>query len=179
MIYGNQIRLRAVEHEDLPQFVTWLNDPEVTAGLLIYQPMSLGDEERWYQGMLARPADEHPLVIEIQDGEAWIMVGNLGLHHIDWRCRSVEVGIFIGEKALWSKGYGTKAMRLLLRHSFNTLNMNRVYLRVYENNPRAIRSYEKAGYVHEGRERQGMYKDGQYFDVLMMSVLRAEWKDED
>jgi hypothetical protein len=81
------------------------------------------------------------------------------------------VGIFIGEKTLWNKGYGTEAMRLLLRHGFETLNLNRICLRVFETNPRAVRSYEKAGFMLEGRERQGMYKDGQYIDVLMMSIL--------
>lgn len=178
MIYGNGIRLRAIEHEDLPRFVSWLNDPEVIAGLILYLPMSLGDEENWYQSMVQRPPVEHPLVIEIKDGDEWMMIGNIGLHNIDWRCRSVEVGIVIGEKSMWGRGYGTKAMRLMLRHAFNTLNMNRVYLRVYETNPRAIRSYEKVGFIHEGRERQGMYFDGRYCDVLLMSVLREEWKDE-
>lgn len=178
MIYGTGIRLRAIEREDLPRFVTWLNDPEVIAGLILYLPMSLGDEENWYQGMMQRPPVEHPLVIEIKENDEWKMIGNIGLHNIDWRCRSVEVGIVIGEKRLWGRGHGTKAMRLMLRHAFNTLNMNRVYLRVYETNPRAIRSYEKVGFIHEGRERQGMYIDGRFCDVLLMSVLREEWKDE-
>jgi RimJ/RimL family protein N-acetyltransferase len=87
------------------------------------------------------------------------------------------VGIFIGDKKYWSLGYGTEAMKLVLKHGFETLNLNRIFLRVYENNPRAIRSYEKAGYVHEGRMRQGHYQDGQYVDVLFMSVLRSEWEN--
>ncbi len=66
-------------------------------------------------------------------------------------------------------------MTLLLRHGFATLNLNRIYLRVYAENKRAIRTYEKAGFVHEGRMRQGVYKHGKYFDVLFMSVLREEW----
>jgi RimJ/RimL family protein N-acetyltransferase len=55
--------------------------------------------------------------------------------------------------------------------------LNRIFLRVYETNPRAIRSYEKAGFVHEGRMRQAEFKDGEYFDVFLMSVLRSEWKE--
>jgi len=66
-------------------------------------------------------------------------------------------------------------MRLLLRHGFATLNLHRIYLRVFEDNPRAIRSYEKAGFVHEGRQRQGEYHEGEFHDVLFMSVLRPEW----
>jgi RimJ/RimL family protein N-acetyltransferase len=66
-------------------------------------------------------------------------------------------------------------MTLLLRHGFGTLNLNRVYLRVYADNQYAIRTYEKVGFVHEGRLRQAVYKYGKYSDVLMMSVLREEW----
>ncbi len=70
-------------------------------------------------------------------------------------------------------------MSLLLRHAFNTLNLNRVGLRVYETNPRAIQSYRKAGFVEEGRLRQEEYRNGEYIDVICMSILRSEWQDND
>lgn len=176
MIYGSKIRLRAVEKEDLPNFVAWLNDPEVREGLMIYLPFSLVEEEAWFSAMLSRPAEEHPLVIEVKHEGRWQAIGNCGIHNIDWRSRSASVGILIGEKKWWNKGVGTNAMRLLLDHGFGTLNLNRIWLRVYEDNPRAIRSYEKVGFVNEGREREGHYKEGRYIDVLVMSMLRREWK---
>ena len=175
MIYGDNIRLRAIERQDLPRFVEWLNDPEVIQGLLFYLPMSLAEEEGWFENMLKRPPVEHPLVIDIHEGNEWVMIGNCGVHNIDWRCRSAEVGIVIGEKRLWGHGYGTQAMQLLLNHCFETLNLNRVALDVYENNLRAIRSYEKAGFTQEGRNRQAMYQDGKYIDILKMSILHQEW----
>ncbi len=177
MIYLGRIRLRAPERSDIPRFVAWLNDPEVRAGLLVSLPLSTADEEGWFENMLKRPMEEHPMTIEVRQGDNWLPVGNSGFHSIDWRCRAAEVGIFIGEKSLWNQGYGTEVMRLLLKHGFNTLNLNRIALDVYETNPRAIRSYEKAGFVHEGRRRQAMYKDGRYVDILQMSVLRSEWQD--
>jgi RimJ/RimL family protein N-acetyltransferase len=175
MIYGERIRLRAPEREDLPRFVAWLNDPEVRENILLYLPMSLVAEERWFEEMLSRPDPEHPMVIEIREGEGWEPIGNCGMLNLDWRNRSAELGIFIGEKSLWNHGYGTEAMRLLLQHGFNTLNLNRMFLRVFETNLRGIRAYEKAGFVHEGRARQAQYQDGRYVDVLWMSVLRSEW----
>jgi diamine N-acetyltransferase len=177
LIYGENIRLRAPERSDIPQFVAWLNDPEVIAGLLIALPMSQAEEEEWFENMIKRPAVEHPLTIEVREGDAWMMIGNCGFHNIDWRCHSAEVGIFIGDKHYWNRGYGTEAMCLLLQHGFNTLNLNRIALEVYRANPRAIRSYEKAGFIHEGCKRQGIYKDGQYIDILLMSVLRSEWRE--
>lgn len=177
MIIGERIRLRAPEREDLPRFVAWLNDPEVREGLDLYLPMSMVEEERWFENMLENPAAEHPMVIEIRVGDQWIPVGNCGFHVIDNRVRSAEVGIFIGEKKYWSQGYGTQVMRMLQRHGFETLNLNRISLRVYEDNPRAVRAYQKAGFIDEGRLREGMYKKGRYIDVLLMSVLRSDWEE--
>ncbi len=179
MIYSQRLRLRAPERQDVPQFMAWLNDPEVRTGLLISLPLSMAEEEQWFEEMLRRPAAEHPLVIEIRLDDDWLMIGNCGFNHLDWRCRTGEVGIFIGDKRYWNQGYGTEAMRLLLRHGFNTLNLNRICLEVYETNPRAVRSYEKAGFAHEGRKRQAMYKDGHYTDILLMSVLSSEWVDDE
>lgn len=175
MIYGERIRLRAVEKSDLPRFVVWLNDPEVIEGLIIHLPLSMAGEEDWFEAMRKRPAVEHPMVIEVQQGDDWLPIGNVGIHDIDWRCRSATVGIFIGDKANWNRGYGTDAMALLLKHAFETLNLNRLALDVYESNQRAIRCYEKVGFVYEGRKRQGMYQAGKYLDILTMSILREEW----
>ncbi len=178
MIYGQGIRLRAADQDDLPMFVKWLNDPEVRHGLMMYLPLSMATEQKWFDDMLKRPQDEQPLVIEFEDQGKWISIGNCGIFGIDWRIRSAEVGIMIGEKEHWNQGYGTKAMRLLIKHGFNTLNLNRIFLKVYENNPRAVRSYEKAGFFHEGCMRQAHYHKGKYIDAIMMSVLREEWQGD-
>lgn len=175
MIYGDRVRLRAVEKFDLPLFVEWLNDPEVSQGLAMFTPLSMAEEEDWFDGTLKRPVEERPLCIEIQEEDEWRLIGNSGFFSIDWRNRSAELGIFIGDKAYWDRGFGTEVMNLLLRHGFSTLNLHRITLRVFEDNPRAIRAYEKAGFVHEGRQRQAEYHEGQFHDVLFMSVLRPEW----
>lgn len=175
MIIGKRIRLRAPERSDLPRFVEWLNDPEVRQGLAHFRPFSMVEEERWFENMLERPGEEHPMVIEIRDSNEWRPIGNCSFMNIDWRNRLAEVGIFIGDKNHWNQGYGSEAMDMLLQHGFETLNLNRIYLRVFETNRRAIRSYEKTGFVHEGKLRQAEYQDGIYIDVLLMSVLREEW----
>jgi diamine N-acetyltransferase len=94
--------------------------------------------------------------------------------NINWRIHSAEVGIFIGDKTEWNKGYGTEVMRLLLQHGFENLNLNRIFLRVDEHNLGGIRCYEKAGFIHEGRLRQANFHEGKYYDHLIMSVLRSE-----
>jgi diamine N-acetyltransferase len=178
MFYGKRIRLRRDERSDLPKFVEWLNDPEVRRYLLVILPISQANEEGWYENMLKRPPEEQPFAIEIREGKSWRLIGNCGFFEIDQRSRSAEVGILIGDKSNWNKGYGTEVMRLLLQVGFATLNLNRIFLRVDRENKGGIRAYEKAGFVHEGCFRQGAYRDGNYEDVLFMSVLRSEWKPD-
>jgi diamine N-acetyltransferase len=180
MIIGHSIRFRAIERGDLPTFVTWLNDPEVQQGIMIHHPFSQAEEENWYERMIKNPIDQHVMGIEVRETEPeageeqWKLIGNLAFNEIDWRNRAAEFGIMIGDKKYWNRGYGTEAVLLLVNHGFNTLNLNRIFLRVFENNPRAIRAYEKAGFVHEGRLRQAEFRDGKYIDVLMMSRLKDE-----
>ena len=175
VIYGKRVRLRSAERSDLEKFLEWINDPEVTAGLMLFLPMSSVDEEKWFDNAMQRPQEEKPLVIDRKDGDGWRLIGNSSFFAFDWVTRAAEVGIMIGDKTVWNQGYGTEVMTLLLRHGFETLNLNRIFLRVYAENKRAIRTYEKAGFVHEGCMRQAVYKHGRYSDVFYMSVLREEW----
>ena len=175
MLTGKHMRLRAMRKTDLPYFVRWLNDPEVRRNLKIFQPMSMEQEERWYADILNRPVEEQPLSIEVNEEDGWTFIGNIGLLEINHHDRSAEVGISIGEKSYWNRGYGTEAMRLMVNHGFMNLNLNRIYLRVYATNPRAVRSYEKVGYTMEGNLREARYLDGEYVDVYVMSILKSEW----
>jgi len=179
MIYSHRLRFRAAEREDVPRFVTWLNDPDVRRHLSLIYPLSRAEEEEWFNRMLKSPAAEHVMVIEIRQGDGWKPIGNISLMDIQWIERSAELGLFIGEKEEWGKGYGTEAVKLLLRHGFQTLNLHRIFLRVHEDNLRGIRAYERAGFIHEGRLRQAVYREGLFYDMLIMSVLRDEWQDGD
>jgi RimJ/RimL family protein N-acetyltransferase len=178
MLYGKRIRLRGNEHSDLPKFVGWLNDPEVRRYLSKSMPISQAAEEQWFENMLKRPPEERPLGIEIKDGDSWRLIGNCGIFDINWRTRSAEVGLFIGDKSCWNMGYGTEVMCLLLRHSFETLNLNRIFLKVDLENLGGIRVYEKAGFIQEARMRESDFREGKYCDILIMSVLRSEWTPE-
>jgi RimJ/RimL family protein N-acetyltransferase len=178
MIYGRRIRLRKLEKSDFAQFVEWLNDPEVRAGIGMYLPLSQAEEERWYEKMLDRPSEEHVLAVEIRDGEGWRVIGSTSFFDFHWRSRKAEFGIVIGDKTVWNQGYGTEITRLMLKHGFETFNLHRIELRVFSNNPRARRAYEKAGYVLEGIQRQAEFRGGEYLDEHLMAVLRDEWKPD-
>ena len=174
MLYGERVRLRAIERTDLPTFVRWFNDPDVRQYLLMSEPMSMAMEERWFENRLNR-TDDYLFGIEAHVGDQWVHIGNNGLHRVDWKSRVAIFGIVLGEKAYWGQGYGTDATRTILQFAFGELNLHRVELDVYDFNPRGIRCYEKAGFRHEGVRRQAIFCNGQYHDVLTMSVLQHEF----
>ncbi len=103
------------------------------------------------------------------------IIGEIGLEGVEWNHGDAFVGISVGEREYWDKGYGTDAMRVLLDYAFKELNLHRVSLTVFEYNPRAMRSYQKAGFVMEGRERSVIRRDGKRYDLLFMGILREEW----
>ncbi|REG04689.1 GNAT family N-acetyltransferase [Pelolinea submarina] len=178
MITGKHIRLRAITKGDLAQFVIWMNDPDVFRNTSMFAPLSPEQEEQWYQDTLTHRVEEQPLAIEVKTDGGWKLVGDVGLMNLDQRIRSAEIGIFIGDKSCWDKGYGTEALQMILDFGFGSVNLNRIYLRVFETNPRGIHCYEKVGFQHEGRMRQAYYLDGKYIDVLLMSILKSEWMEQ-
>lgn len=176
MIAGERVRLRPLERDDLPRSAQWLADPEVRQGMALYLPLSMEDEVKWYEDMLKRDRELRVFAIDAQTADGWAHVGSLGFHEIDWRCRHAEFGIMIGDKDYWNKGYGADAVMTLTGFGFGVLNLEKIWLRVFETNPRAIRCYEKVGFVEEGRLRRHHYQEGRYCDVLIMGILRDEWE---
>ena len=107
------------------------------------------------------------------------LIGEISLDVANWPGRDAFVGLGIGETEYWSKGYGTDVMNILLRFAFTEINLKRVTLTVFGYNPRAIRSYEKVGFRHEGRKRRAINREGQRWDELYMGILREEWMSLD
>jgi RimJ/RimL family protein N-acetyltransferase len=174
MFHGEKVRLRPIERSDLPTFVRWFADAELRSYLAICLPFSLAQEERWFEGVQERLERRTDVMLAIETGDG-VHIGNIGLHGIEWKDRQAELGIAIGEKEYWGRGYGTDAVRTLLDVAFGQMNLHRVSLRVNADNPRAIRCYEKAGFRHEGTMRERVFRDGTYLDQHLMSVLDSEY----
>jgi RimJ/RimL family protein N-acetyltransferase len=174
MIEGTLVNLRAQEMSDLERMTRWVNDREVTRSLSVRYPWSSGTEEAWLRNRTSTPVAHGDVSFAIET-KAGVHIGSTGLHHASSENRDAELGIMIGEKAYWSKGYGTDAVATLVRFAFEEMNLNRIELRVFDFNERAQASYRKCGFIEEGRMRQSHYADGAYCDVVVMSVLREEW----
>ncbi len=173
MISGERVNLRALEPEDLDNCMSWINDPEVTNNLSIgLWPTSRKSEEAWLAGRASGTDQANKvLAIETKDG---LYLGNIGLHGIDYVSGAAELGIVIGRKDYWSKGYGTDACRALLRHAFANLRLRKVILRVFGSNDRARKAYEKLGFREVGRLKSHTLKNGVYEDEVVMEVFAEE-----
>jgi RimJ/RimL family protein N-acetyltransferase len=175
IIRGERVFLRAGERSDLASFVRWLSDAETSSFLSMRAPMSLAMEEQWFTHMLEQQGKSayHFVMCRLDDGRPF---GTIGLFDIDYVNGSAGIGIAIGEKSLWGQGLGTDAMNALLDFGFGQLRLERLWLEVYEYNPRGRRSYEKSGFVLEGTVRHAIYKSGAHHDIHLMSILRDEWQ---
>ncbi len=178
MLHGQRVLLRAIERDDIPAIHAINNDVavELAGGGDPPWPQSLarayadfdrragegGRDGDWSSVAFAIVADQH-------------LIGFCGLHGRDPIAGTAELGITIGDKAYWGKGYGREAIRLLLDYGFGLLNLRRVYLRVHARNERAIRAYRACSFVEEGRLRQHVWSNGVYDDLVYMGAMRADW----
>lgn len=170
---GELVRLRRIEEDDLGQLNEGFWDPEVTQQMSIVWPEAVAQTREFWERVKASDSDVM-LAIETLAGE---FVGAVGLGGIDPRSRQAELGIWIA-RPHWDKGYGTDAVRTICRFGFRELNLQRVFLRVYETNPRGVRSYEKVGFKEEGRLRRGQFVGGRYVDAIVMGLLAEDLVEE-
>ncbi|RME85450.1 MAG: N-acetyltransferase [Caldilineae bacterium] len=170
MLQGKLVRLRPIERADLPNYVRWFADPEVLRYFGNYLPLSLAQEERWYERQL--DSGSINFAVEYQGRH----VGGAGFAHIDHRNQNAEVGLVIGEKDLWDRGLGQDTLATLVDYGFAYLNLHRIYLRVFAENKRAIHAYEKVGFREEDRFREAEWRHGRWHDLCFMSILRREWE---
>lgn len=157
---------------DLPCFQKWLQDPEVRRWLAaVGDPPTLEDEYEWYESTRSNP-DNVMWSIDTLDGQ---LIGSVDLRLVPAANRA-ELGIAIQDKAFWSQGYGTDAIRRVLKHAFKEMRLHRVELHVDEQNARGIRCYEKCGFVREGILREHHKVGRRYANTIQMSILAHEWK---
>jgi len=173
---GQLVRLRAREPEDAPLLYRWFNDPEVTEFLTMRYPLSIKSERDFIESV-AKPDYSHA-GFAIETLAESRLIGGIDLVKPSPENRSAELGIAIGDKSCWDGGYGTDAMRTLCRFGFEMMNLHRIQLEVYAPNDRARHVYEKVGFVVEGRLRDALFKYGRYHDILVMSLLEGELRDE-
>jgi RimJ/RimL family protein N-acetyltransferase len=173
MLKGERIVLRAARREDLPLLNQFNNDLEVelAGGGDPPMPQPLPMLEAEYEGSWSKGGrDAANFVIEV-DGKC---IGGCALFNFNHTARTAELGIGIGDKDYWGRGYGRETVTLLVHYGFHYRNLRRVWLEVHARNERAIRAYTACGFVEEGRLRAHVWSNGAYDDLVLMGVLRDD-----
>ncbi|WP_097025959.1 GNAT family N-acetyltransferase [Clostridium peptidivorans] len=174
MYYGNKVCLRAYKEEDIKIATGFVNDKELKKFLVttIPFPMSLWEEEAWIRSQTGNENGEYNFAIEHLETNKYI--GGCGIQKVNWISRVATVGIMIGDKDYWGKGYGTDAMKVLMQFIFKNMNINKIRLSTFSFNERAKKSYEKCGFKVEGVLKDEIFKEGKYYNEIIMAAFREE-----
>ena len=173
---GNLVRLAAPRPEDAATFARWSEDAEYLR-LLDTDPAQPLSAEEFAEREITLTGPRNVL-FRIRTLAEDKLIGFVALHSIEWNNQAGVLAIGIGDPDYRGKGYGSDALRLILRYAFNELNLYRVGLHVIGYNARAIRAYEKVGFRREGVVRGAILRDGQRYDDIIMGILRDEWQNE-
>lgn len=169
-----RIYLRLMTREDTDNIIKWRNNDEVRSQFIYQKPFTKESHEKWIETMV-ETGKVVQMIIVLNDGDR--PIGSVYVRDIDDEHKKGEYGIFIGEMDCLSKGYGTEAAELMVQYAFEYLGLHKLMLRVYADNERAIKSYEKAGFVKEAYLKDDVYVQGKYRDIVLMAIFNEEDKE--
>ncbi|MUG97022.1 GNAT family N-acetyltransferase [Scytonema sp. UIC 10036] len=173
-ITGDRIGFKNIEIDDLEKIYIWKNDFELDSLVMSHPlPVSKKEVEDWLKN---NQSDKHQVLFGIFLLESQQCLGIVRLMFIDWIGSTADLGIYIGTKELRGQGIGQETVRLILNYAFKGLNLHKVCLRVLESNLNAIRCYQVCGFVQEGLLRQQYWVNGKYENVILMGILKSEFK---
>lgn len=174
MYKGEKVILRAYKEEDAIKAHRFVNDKELITNLSnsIPFPMTYEEELGFVKSQKKNNEGTYNFAIEAIENKEYI--GGCGINKVNWQTRVAELGIMIGNKEYWGKGYGTDAIKVLIKFMFEEMNINKISLGVYSFNKRAIRCYEKCGFKVEGVLKQEVYTGGKYYDKILMALFKED-----
>ena len=171
MLTSDKIILKKVEKEDLETLRNWRNEPSLRKYFREHKDISKTDQENWYQNKVLNDPNQYNFSIFADDK----LIGHCGLYYINWISRSAEFGIYLGDFNYRNGGYGSDALKTLIKYGFEDLNLNRIWCEVYKNNE-ALDIYKHLGFKYEGTLRSTYYNEGQYWDSDILGMLKKEYE---
>lgn len=168
MLTGSSIVLTAIRNEDSASLFAWINDPDIVRFNAPYAPVHEPGHAAWLERVTVDPTR---VIFAIRDRISLRLLGVIQLIDLHPLHRSAELVVRIGSEADRGRGIGTEALNLIVDFGFRHRNLQRIALRVFANNPRAVRAYEKAGFQHEGILRRAVFIDGAWCDEIIMAKL--------
>ena len=174
MLKSKDVFLSPLRLEDSKVLFDWINDRDLVIFNSPYKPVHEASHQSWFNSV----ANRTDLVIfAIRALKDQRLIGTCHLSGISPVHRSAELQIRLGGIDDRGHGFGTQAVRLLFDFGFKDLNLNRIYLHVFDFNKAAIRVYEKAGMKQEGLLKEAVFIDGKFCDMVCMAILRSDYEN--
>lgn len=173
MLRGENVLLAPVRRDDLEVFFGWINDRADVLSAAGYKPVHEPAHQAWVESVTK---DEDSVIFAIRRVAGDHLVGYVQLVDIDWRNRNAELRLRIGDKDARNQRFGQEGTGLLLAHAFEDLNLIRVWAHVFATNVPTLKGAERLGFREEGLLRKAAYVGGDYLDVVVIGVLRDEFR---
>ena len=178
MYNGGLVKLRAYKEEDVALAKEFINDYETKRLLAIDAafPISLWEEEEWMKSKKNTRGLVYDFAIEtLKEGK---YIGGCSINKLNVKNRNCTIGIMIGDKEYWGKGYGSDTLKVLIKFIFEELNMNKIKLGVFSFNERAKACYKKIGFKEEGILKDEIFREGKYNDEIIMALFAKDYFDK-
>lgn len=178
MITGKLVGLRAVEREDLPFFKEWRNLPQFRKNFREVRELSMTDQEKWFESLT--DTKHINFMFTIVDLKSNQPIGAAGLLYINWIIRSADFSFYIGEDEAYigNDGKADEAADILIQYGFNNLNLNKIWMELYEFDEEKISFFtKKFPFKKDGLLRQNCFEEGKYWDSLIISLLLEDVKN--
>ena len=170
-LIGEHIYLRNISDDDTVNIIKWRNNEAVRRNFINQELLTEEVHREWLKNKV-EIGEVFQLIIIEKSTE--IPIGSVFLRDIDMKNNKAEFGIFIGENKARGKGFGQEATKLIVEYGFNKLNLNKIFLRVLEQNIQGIKSYEKAGFIKEGVFKEDVKIGDKYYDVIFMGIMNTD-----
>jgi RimJ/RimL family protein N-acetyltransferase len=173
MIKGKKVAFRAVEEEDLELLLEWANDPVMSNLVVGWSfPLSMANQKEWFARSLKNPHTQRFIVESYEDG----VIGLTGLWEIDWHNRHALTAVKLGAENIRGKGYGTDAILTLMSYAFFDVGLNRLWGAMLPYNIPSYKAYvERCGWRVEGILRQEIFRNGEFYDLIRVAVLKEDF----
>lgn len=174
MIKGDKIGLTAIEENELQTLMDWRNIPDFRKHFREYRELNMSMQKKWFNKI---NQDNSIYMFSIKRLEDKKLLGCCGLTYIDWKNRNADLSLYIGHNNSYidNNGYAKEASLLLFDYGFKELNLHKIWTEIYEYDDKKINLYEDIGFKEDGRLRDNNYYNGQWWDSIMLSILKNEY----
>lgn len=177
IVNGRDIYLRPISLDDISQnYVNWMNDPQINQYLESrFSEQTLDSVQDFVISMIESPEN---ILFAICEQESGHHVGNIKIGPLNTIHSHAEIGLLIGKKECWGKGYGSEAIALVVEYAFKTLNIHRLTSGAYAENIGSVKAFQKNGFIIEGTYRNHVLHNGVFVDCIRMGIINPDYKHE-